>query len=137
MTIVPTIPESKPSDLRLVKTNELIAHRYNFFMSMLRSYVTYAQTVDNRSRTQVLETVNKMSDQLVARHSFGSQFLYDIRSFINAQYNKSHITVMEEFRKNSNVPGEVFDALLDDFNTSTSNREMHASLGNRFHSIIK
>lgn len=120
-----------------IKTSELIKHRYSFFMSMMKSYVRYSQMVDNKSKVQVTEAVDSVVDDLVAKYSLGSQFAYDIKSFINTQYMKSHIKVLEEFKAESDVPEGVFDTLLSDFTSNSTYGEIHKVIGPRFMSILR
>lgn len=127
----------QPTKSGPIKTNELIKHRYDFFMSMMKSYVRYSQMIDNKSKAQVVDVVDTMIDDLIAKYSLGSQFAYDIKSFINTQYMKSHIKVLDEFKAESNVPEAIFNSLLEDFTSSLSYENIHKAIGPRFLSILR
>ena len=130
-----TMPSFIGANLKSVKTDELIKHRYAFYMGLLKSYVEYAQMVESKSKPQVEVAVNEMADALIAKYTLGSQFVYDIKSFINARYIKPHYKVIEELQMNCGVPEEVFGALLNDFNEKR-HPAVDAAMGNRFRSIL-
>jgi AAA+ ATPase superfamily predicted ATPase len=102
------------SSAKKAKAEEVLAERYAFHMSVVKSFIRYSQTVENKSRKEVTTAVAKVVDSLTTEYGFGAKFVQEINKYILDSYQKSANQIENEIRVNSKLHEESFEYFMDE-----------------------
>lgn len=106
------------SNLEQNSTAAILQDRFAFYSSVLRNFVKHSQTVEHKTKPEVILGVNKVADRLIEKYKFGAKFLSDIHQFIDDSYHQSSDAVLESIKLDANLTDESFNNLMVDLKGS-------------------
>lgn len=116
----------------MMKTDELIKNRFDFYLSILKGYVKYLQEVENKPKTDVQENVNSIMNKLIEQYGFGNTFVMEMNKYITMRFHPTRINVYNSIKEEASMDTKVFDAMLEDMKESS----IFGGFNSRFRSYL-